>query len=168
MTTSQIRIRYGSRIAAWVLLAVAMSGTAKADYRQGAEAYKRSDYQRALSEVRPLAEIGDPHSQFLLGVLYSEGKGVTENDTLAYGWMKLAADAGIAQAITEEKRLGEILLPESRAAAHAALGEFTAAAADEQAAMQAAKSLKWNTADMEARFASYQGAQPWFGELIPM
>jgi hypothetical protein len=60
------------------------------------------------------------------------------------------------------------LLVEIRAAAHAALGEFTAVAADERAAMQAAKSLKWDTADMEARFASYQGSQPWCGELIPM
>jgi TPR repeat protein len=102
-----------------------MSSNAKADYRQGVEAYKRSDYQRVLSEVRPLAEIGDPHSQFLLSLMYSEGKGVTRNDTLAYGWMKLAADAGIAQAITQEKKLGEILLPESRAAALRLLADYS-------------------------------------------
>jgi hypothetical protein len=57
---------------------------------------------------------------------------------------------------------------EIRAAAHATLGEFSAAIADEQAAMHAAKSLKWNTADMEARLSAYQSSQPWFGELIPM
>jgi TPR repeat protein len=48
-------------------------------------------FQRAFSEFRMLAEIGDSRSQFLLGRMYCEGKGTIQNYTLAYGWSKLAA-----------------------------------------------------------------------------
>ena len=45
----------------------------------------------SLEEIRPLADQGDVRAQFILGVMYSNGEGVPEDDVLAYMWWNLAA-----------------------------------------------------------------------------
>ena len=64
------------------------------DYKAGKDAYHRSDYETALNEFRPLAEQGDVAAQFILGVMYDEGKGVPQDYTEAGKWYRSAADQG--------------------------------------------------------------------------
>ena len=77
-------------------LMLAVSGCT--DYRAGKDAYNRGDYETALNEFRPLADQGDAAAQFILGVLYDEGKGVPQDYTEAGKWYRLAADQGHAAA----------------------------------------------------------------------
>jgi TPR repeat protein len=65
-----------------------------ADFNEGVEAYKRGDYKAALAEFKPLAEAGDARSQTNLGLMYSKGYGVSQDDAEAVKWYRLAADQG--------------------------------------------------------------------------
>jgi len=65
-----------------------------ADFQKGAEAYVRGDYATALREWKPLAEQGDPYTQFILGQMYYKGEGVTQDYKAAFKWYTLAAEQG--------------------------------------------------------------------------
>lgn len=52
------------------------------------------DYSKTLI----LAQQGDAKTQFNLGQMYYEGKGVTQSDAQAVSWLRKAADQGDAQA----------------------------------------------------------------------
>jgi TPR repeat protein len=70
------------------------------DFRKGLTAYKRGDYATALHEWTPLAEQGDAYTQFSLGVMYLEGRGVPQDDQTAVTWYRRAAEQGDAAAQT--------------------------------------------------------------------
>ena len=55
---------------------------------------KRGDYETVLKLLRPLAEQGDDESQYNLGVMYEDGRGVPQDYTEAVKWWRLAADQG--------------------------------------------------------------------------
>ena len=69
-----------------------------ADLQAGAKAYERGDYVAALKEWRPLAEQGDAGAQVGLGVMYSNGWGVSQDSAEAVRWYRLAAEQGDAMA----------------------------------------------------------------------
>jgi TPR repeat protein len=69
-----------------------------ADFAKGFDAYSAGDYDTALAEWKPLAEAGDANGQFGLGLLYSNGWGVEQDDALALKWYELAANQGHAEA----------------------------------------------------------------------
>ncbi len=80
----------------WLVVAVValVMGTAMpafADYETGLRAYELGDYEGALEEILPLARRGDPGSQFLLGVMYAEGRGVSWDEVKALAWLACAA-----------------------------------------------------------------------------
>lgn len=52
----------------------------------------------AFMEAEQAAEQGDAKAQFNLGVMYSEGRGVPQNDAAAVKWFRLAAEQGDASA----------------------------------------------------------------------
>ena len=56
------------------------------------------DWERALSECRPVAEQGDPVGQFALGTLYYSGDGVPQDYAEALRWYHLASEQGDAAA----------------------------------------------------------------------
>jgi len=56
------------------------------------------NYATALKEWRPLADQGDAHTQFNLGLMYRKGQGVTQDDAGAVRWYRKAADQGAAAA----------------------------------------------------------------------
>ena len=58
------------------------------------DAYKAGDYEVALKSWEPLAETGDAYAQVNLGVMYSQGHGVVQDDKEAFKWFKLAAEQG--------------------------------------------------------------------------
>jgi len=68
------------------------------DYQTGRAAYDSGDYSKALSVWQPLAEAGDAHGQFGLGLLYGNGFGVDMIDEQALLWYGRAADQGHADA----------------------------------------------------------------------
>ncbi len=82
-----------------VFLALVLSAPSlAANFQVGWEAYDRGDYARALQEWGPLAEQGDAGAQVGLGVMYSNGWGVSQDDAEAVKWYRLAAEQGDAMA----------------------------------------------------------------------
>ena len=67
------------------------------------DAYNKKDYQEAAKQFLEAAEVGDPDAQWIMGSLYAEGKGVTQDDAKAIEWFRKAADQGDADA---QKSLG--------------------------------------------------------------
>ena len=68
------------------------------DYQKGLDAAQNGNYTAALKECRPLAEQGHSESQFVLGLLYRNGKGVEKDFSTAIKWYLLAAENGHAKA----------------------------------------------------------------------
>ncbi len=65
-----------------------------ADYK---EALKKGDYASALREISPLAQKGNAEAQSTLGMMYSLGLGVSQNQEEALKWFRKAADQGDAE-----------------------------------------------------------------------
>ena len=47
-----------------------------------------------VTEIRRQAEQGDADAQTVLGAMYYQGRGVTQDDAEAARWLRLAADQG--------------------------------------------------------------------------
>lgn len=71
----------------------------------------------AVKWFREAADHGDKHSQFMMGVLYHEGRGVPKDAVLAYMWMNLAAASGNIEAASIRENLGRGMAPEQVAEA---------------------------------------------------
>lgn len=69
-----------------------------AGFDEAAVAFAVGDYGKALEEVRPLAEQGDPRGQYAMGVLYENGFAVTKDLTQAAAWYLKAAEQGNSDA----------------------------------------------------------------------
>ncbi len=52
----------------------------------------------SIERVLPLAEQGSAEAQYLLGVMYTEGKGAPKDDAEAVKWLQKAAEQGLARA----------------------------------------------------------------------
>ena len=82
----------------WLLgvsLAVMLTATASAaDLQKGIDAYNAGDYATAFAEFNSLAEAGNTEAQFILGGMYTEGRGVPQDYEEAVKWTRLAAEAG--------------------------------------------------------------------------
>jgi len=77
-----------------VITTVPLSTTAHADFQAGMEAYEKGDYDTAKSEWKKSAALGDPSSNFNLGVLYERGVGEPVNYEAAIQYYKIASDLG--------------------------------------------------------------------------
>lgn len=81
--------------AAIALAGLLGTGTACATGLQdGINAYKKGDYSRALSILRPLSQSGVAEAQNHLGLMLASGKGVKRNDRKAVYWFKMASKSG--------------------------------------------------------------------------
>ena len=85
------------------LLILMMGTPASAGYDEAWMAYSNQDYATALKELKPLAEQGDPRSQYAVGWMYRNGEGVAQDYKTAVKWYRLAAEQGHAEA---QKSLG--------------------------------------------------------------
>ena len=68
------------------------------DFNKGLAAYEAGDYDSALEEWNPLAEMGNASAQYKLGYMYKTGKGVPLDYGGAVRWYHLAAIQGNASA----------------------------------------------------------------------
>ena len=60
----------------------------------GAAAHEKGDYATALRLWHPLAEQGNAHAQFNLGVMYYNSQGVPQDYEAAMTWFRKAAEQG--------------------------------------------------------------------------
>lgn len=84
----------------WVLCCwlVTIPVSASDRYQQGIDAFARGDYQAAANIWLVEAYEGSRDAQFNLGVMYLEGKGVSQNREDAIFWFSRAAEGGHTQA----------------------------------------------------------------------
>lgn len=75
------------------------------NYQDGRKAYLRGDYATALKKFEPLAESGHAESQYDLGVIYEEGRGVAKDAKTAIKWYTEAAQHGNTEAHTRLERI---------------------------------------------------------------
>lgn len=90
---TKMRLLLGAGSLFWATLAVADS-----DWDLARSAHERGDYATEVAVIQPLAEQGSVYAQFNLGVLYDQGQGVPQSDTLAMQWYQKAAEQGLPQA----------------------------------------------------------------------
>jgi len=95
------------------LCTLLFSGPAFGNLSAALEAYQKQKFETALEQFWELAELGNAQAQYALGLMYMRGEGASRNTVLAYGWLKLAADAGQARAADALVTLRSQMLPES-------------------------------------------------------
>ena len=94
-------LRIGEAMRALLIFLLMLSLTAPVAAGQlevGMAAHDRGDYESAFRLWQPLAEQGDADAQTLLGIMYSEGRGVLQDDAAAAKWIRRAAEQGYADA----------------------------------------------------------------------
>jgi len=69
-----------------------------ADFDEANAAFIAGDYNKALKELRPLAEKGDLRSQYAMGVFYENGFAVEKDLQQAATWYLMAAEQGNSDA----------------------------------------------------------------------
>lgn len=94
-----------------LVAASTLSAPARADVKDGVDAWQRGDYQDAVAQWRPEALAGDADAQFNLGQAYKLGRGVPADLAQAESWYRRAAKQGHLQA---EDNLGLVLFTANR------------------------------------------------------
>jgi len=90
MTAKAVRRAVGT-LGLVLLFFVSVSNSARTELDFGFGAEYQGDYERALLELQPLAEAGDPQAQLWLGLMYYYGWGVTFNPRKATHWIGKSA-----------------------------------------------------------------------------
>jgi len=85
--------------AALACLLPLLAAPAWAGFQEGADAYKKGDFQTAMSEWMPLAQGGDAQAQNAVGALYDNGLGVISDEAEAFKWYSLAANQNYPMAM---------------------------------------------------------------------
>jgi TPR repeat protein len=83
-------------LAAWLVLG--STAFAQSVSEPGRAAFAAGDYTRAMEVWRPLAESGDAHAQFNIGLLHDEGLGTPQSTEDARKWWRMAAEQGLIEA----------------------------------------------------------------------
>src|ERR1700760_4330393 len=84
----------GKWLPAVVCVVFAIGSGALAAPPEAFDAFKHNDYATVLRVCEAPAKAGDSACQDMLGVLYSEGYGVTRDQATAFHWFQLAAAQG--------------------------------------------------------------------------
>lgn len=85
-----------------VLLAISIvvffGQTSSTGWQEALAGYERQDYPTVLSELLPIAELGDARSQLLVGEMYRDGMGTPQNYQEALHWYRRSAQQGLPEA----------------------------------------------------------------------
>lgn len=117
------------------LIAVAAflsAAPARADLYSAAQAYEKGDFAAAFAQFKELAELGQPHAQFNLAVMYARGEGVAHSNTNAHAWASLAAQNGEARGKGLADELEPTLTPNSLQFSSALQAEYSQAKLNER------------------------------------
>jgi TPR repeat protein len=79
--------------------------------KQAEEASKRGNDAESLALYRKAASAGNAEAQYRLGEIYAAGRGVPQNNSQAYIWLSLAANAGHAGAKARREQVAGALQP---------------------------------------------------------
>lgn len=82
----------------FVVLLLALSSFAYADFKKGVACYRSGDYSCALREYKAAAKQGEAPSQYNLGLMYNNGQGVRQDYAKGMKWYRKAAGQGHANA----------------------------------------------------------------------
>lgn len=77
-----------------VALLLVLASPARADFDHAVAAFDKGDYATAIRELQPLAQKGDPRSQYAMGVMAENGFGMPRNPAQAAAWYRKAAEQG--------------------------------------------------------------------------
>jgi TPR repeat protein len=77
-----------------ILFLSLVAPVAAGPFEDAAAAYDKGDYATALQLFQPLADEGFSPAQFIIGLMYEQGQGVTKNYSEAMRWFRKAADQG--------------------------------------------------------------------------
>ena len=86
-------------------LILALVLPARADFSSAMNAFDRQDYAEAYKQFATLADHGDDDSMYMLGYLYTEGKGVRQDYIQAHKWFNLAAAGGVGEALASRNHV---------------------------------------------------------------
>jgi uncharacterized protein len=100
-------MKFKRAIAAIVLVSAFAAPVAAGTFEDAVDAHARGDYAKALRLIRPLANDGDASAQFNLGLMYTTGQGVQQDNAAAALWFRKAAGQGYALA---QSNLGTLYL----------------------------------------------------------
>ena len=87
-------------------LVLSGAGVSLADYNTGSQAFNAGNYTRAYQEFSQSADAGNSLAQFMMGRLYAEGRGVSEDKVKGYMWFDLSASNGNSRAIAQRDAIG--------------------------------------------------------------
>ncbi|TAN44915.1 MAG: sel1 repeat family protein, partial [Rhodospirillales bacterium] len=87
------------------LFALAFVQEARADIGEALAAYASGNYQEALDKARPLADQGNRDALRLMGDMHENGRGLPQNDALAWAHYYKAANGGDVES---QFRLGQM------------------------------------------------------------
>ena len=90
-----LRIAIGTLIAS---MALATTVTNAGDWEDAEAAYDAGHFEHAIELFRKLATEQHTGAQNYLGVMYSTGRGVAKDDTVAFKWFRRAAEQGYTKA----------------------------------------------------------------------
>jgi len=65
------------------------------DLASGIAAFEAKHFARAAGLLSPLADGGDPEAQYRMAIMAQNGLGMTENQLLAFKYMRSAAESGL-------------------------------------------------------------------------
>lgn len=91
-------IAVGISISVLLIAGVLWLSKSNPDFEKGLAAAKNNDYVGALKEWEPIAEQGDPNTQFNVGLIYFNGTGVPKDESKAAYWFTKAAENDLPQA----------------------------------------------------------------------
>lgn len=84
---------------AFTLCAFIFSGTARADFADGKEAFDQKNWSAAAQFLLPLAQEGDAGALLLFGKMYADGLGVPQDPGKAFDLFLRSAQKGNAEAM---------------------------------------------------------------------
>jgi TPR repeat protein len=80
------------------ILLVNVEKSSSADYQKGLTAARSGNHVNALREFRVLAEQGHASAQYSLGLMYDNGRGVTQDYKKSVKWYRKSVEQGHAEA----------------------------------------------------------------------
>jgi uncharacterized protein len=93
-----MNLRFKLAVVAFVLAGGFSAPALAGPFEDGLDAARRADYPTVMRLWRPLADQGDARAQLNLGLMYANGRGVSQDYAAAITWYQKAADQGDAEA----------------------------------------------------------------------